>query len=139
MKGLRFIQGYYLASPLFFLFGLWWGMEIRVTFLPDPGVRFAYYVLLSGLGLLIHFKPGTAPWVALGESSFNLLLIMLWILVPIYGMDEMVADGGPVGLPYTPNQLLVNGLMAGSFFLLGFYRAQDAILTRFPWLGVGKN
>ena len=139
MKGLRLIQGYYLGSPLFFLMGVWWGIEVRVTFIPDPGLRFGYYVLLSGLGLLTHFRPGTAPWVALGESSLNLLLIMLWILVPIYTMVDVVLEGGPAGVPYTPNQLLVNGLLAGSFFLIGFYRAQDTLLTRFPWLGPGTK
>ena len=29
------------------------------------------------------------------------------------------------------------GFLAGSFFLLGFYRAQEAIVARFPWLSVG--
>ena len=139
MRGLRWIQGYYLASPLFLLLGLWWGVEIRVAFIPDPGPRFAYYLVLSGLGLLAHFRPASAPWVALGESSLNLLLIMLWILVPIYSLAEGAMDSGTIGVPYTSAQLLVNGLLAGCFFLLGFYRAQGAILARFPWMAVGTT
>lgn len=132
MRGLRWIQAYYLASPVFFLIGLWWGFEIRVTFLPDPGKRFFYYVFLSGLGLLSHFKPRAAPWVALLESSVNLLLIFLWILLPIYSMAEAAGDAGPLGLPYTPTELLVNGLLAGGFFGLGFYRAQGILARRLP-------
>ena len=131
MNVLRWIQGYYLASPLFFLLGLWWGWEVRVSFLPDPGPRFLYYLFISGLGLLAHFRPGTAPWVALGESSLNLLLILLWILLPIYSLaDPVLETTGPVGVPYTPGQVLVNGLLAGSFFIVGFYRAQAVILAR---------
>jgi len=139
MKGLRWIQGYYLASPLFFLIGLWWGVEIRVTFIPDPGQRFIYYLVLSALGLLAHFRPRSAPWVALGESSLNLLLIILWILLPIYTLADGVMESGDIGVPYTPGQVLVNGLLAGGFFLLGFYRAQGAILARFPWMAVGAR
>jgi len=135
MAALRWIQGYYLASPIFFLVGLWWGTEVRVTFLPDPGARFLYYLVLSALGLLTHFRPKVAPWVALGESSLNLLLIILWIMVPIYTLAEGAMETGAATLPYTPGQVLVNGLLAGSFFLLGFYRAQATILARVPWLG----
>jgi hypothetical protein len=121
------------------LFGLWWGIEIRVTFIPDPGLRFGYYVLLSGLGLLAHFRPSTAPFVALGESSLNLLLIMLWILLPIWALTDAVNDPGAAGVPYTPGEVLVNGLLAGGFFVLGFYRAQDAIVARFPWTAVRRG
>jgi hypothetical protein len=134
VRGVSWIKGYYLASPLFWLLGLWWGMEIRVTFLPDPGPRFLYYLGLSGLGLLAHFRPRSAPWVALGESSLNLLLIMLWILLPVYSLSENLMGPEATGVPYTPGQVLVNGLLAGSFFLLGFYRAQDAIVARIPWM-----
>jgi hypothetical protein len=122
---LLWIQRYYLASPLFLVLGVWWGWEVRVTFLPDPGLRFAYYVLLGFLGLLAHFRPGSAPWVALGESSLNLFLIMLWILVPIFTLAD-----DPLGaVPYTPGQVLVNGLLAGGCFLLGFYRAQAVLVS----------
>ena len=124
-----------MASPIFFLVGLWWGFEVRVTFLPDPGKRFLYYVLLSGLGLLSHFKPKSAPWVALTESSVNLILIFLWILLPIYALAEAAGEGGPLGVPYTSTEVLVNGLLAGGFFVLGFYRAQGELAKRFPWMG----
>ncbi len=139
MRGLRWIQGYYLASPLFFLLGFWWGAEIRVTFIPDSGLRFLYYLALSGLGLLAHFRPASAPWVAMGESAMNLLLIMLWILLPIYALGDDVMGTGALSVPYTPLEVLLNGLLAGSFFLLGFYRAQGAVLARFPWISVGND
>lgn len=141
MKALSWIRGYYLASPLFLLMGLWWGLEIRVVFIPDPGPRFLYYLALSALGLLAHYRPFAAPWVALGESTLNLLLIVLWILLPVYGLSDAVLGPEPLpasvdlDLPYTTGQVLVNGLLAGSFFLVGFYKAQEEVLKRHPWLG----
>ena len=124
------IRGYYLASPLFFVLGWWWGVELRVTFLPDPGKRFAYYLFISGLGFLTHFRPATGPFVALGESVLNLFLIMAWILLPIYSLGDPLAGGVP-GVPYTPTEVLINGGLAGSVFLFGFYQAQARIRGRF--------
>jgi len=139
VKGSRLIQWYYLASPLFLLMGLWWGWEVRVTFLPDLRLRFGYYVILSVLGLLTHFRPSSAPWVAMGESTMNLFLIMAWILLPIYALPDRALETGQVGVPYTPWEVLVNGGLAGSFFLVGFYRAQGVLLARVPWLGGGRG
>ena len=132
------IQGYYLASPLFLLLGLWWGVEVRVTFLPDPGHRFAYYLVITSLGLLTHFRPSTAPFVALGESVVNLFLILAWILFPLYGLTDALAEG-EAALPYTATEVLINGGLAGGVFLAGFYRAQARILERFPFLGPSRN
>lgn len=139
LKELRLIQAYYLGSPLFLLFGLWWGFEVRVTFIPDSGYRFAYYVVLSFLGLLTFFRPRTGPWVALGESALNLLLILAWILIPIYSLTDAALEGGPLGVPYTPREVLINGGLAGLFFLVGFYRAQNTIIEKLPWLGGQKG
>jgi hypothetical protein len=75
----------------------------------------------------------------MGESLVNLLLIILWIMVPIYALAEPALEGGFVGIPYTPGQVLVNGLLAGSFFVLGFYRGQRAVLARFPRLSIGTK
>ena len=133
-KGTGLIKGYYLASPLFLLFSLWWDLEIRPTFIPQFGLRLAYYGLITGLGILTHYRPGSVPWVAMGESLLNLLLIMLWILMPIYGLADEDPMTGPAAVPYTVGQVLVNGALAGTVFLLGFYRAQGAILSRFPGL-----
>ena len=134
LKELRLIQVYYLGSPLFFLVGLWWGFEVRVTFLPEPALRFAYYVVLSGLGLLTHFRPASGPWVALCESTVNLFLILGWILLPIYALPEAALEGGALELPYTAREVLINGGLAGTFFLLGFYQSQSVLLRRSPWL-----
>ena len=64
----------------------------------------------------------------------NLLLIMIWILLPIYALPSVV-ESGPVEVPYTVREVLMNGGLAGSFLLVGFYRAQSVILARFPRLG----
>ncbi len=124
MGALRLIQAYYLSSPLFFLFGIWWGVELRASFIPGSGLRFLYYVGISGLGLLTYLRPRAAPWVAMGESSVNLFLILLWILLPVFELSEAALERGAMGVPYTPLEVLVNGGLAGSFFIVGFHRGR---------------
>jgi hypothetical protein len=139
MSALRWIQAYYLGSPLFLLAGVFWGFELRTTFLPDPVHRLAYYGLISALGLLTYFRPRSGPWVALGESSLNLLLLVLGILLPVYRLPDQVAAAGPLSLPYSAGEVLLNGVLAGTFFVVGFYRAQAEILRRFAAEGRGKK
>ena len=134
MSRTALIQWYYRSSPLLFVLGWWWGIEVRAVFLPDLNARFGYYVFLSALGLLAHFRPSTAPFVALGESSLNLLLLLLWILIPIWDLTSAVETGDLV-LPYTVGEVLVNGLLAGAFCLLGFYGSQLRIVERFSGSG----
>ncbi len=134
LKEIRLIQAYYLGSPLFFLLGLWWGFEVRVTFLPDPALRFAYYVVLSGLGLLTHFRPNSGPWVALCESAVNLFLILGWILLPIYALPEAALEGGALELPYTAREVLINGgdLLPRGFLPGSECPSQEDPLARWP-------
>lgn len=131
MSTLRWIQTYYLGSPLFLLLGLFWGYELRTTFLTDPAHRLVYYAFISGLGLLAYFRPKTGPFVALGESSLNLLLLCLGILVPIYGLTDQALEGGAMTLPYSAGEVLLNGLLSGTFFIVGFRRAQAEIFRRY--------
>lgn len=139
MDTLRVIQTYYLGSPLFFLVSLWWGVELRTTFLPDLRLRFLYYLLLGALGLLTWFRPATAPWVALGESSLNVFLLAAGIVLPIYDLAGAATGGQPLALPYSAGEVLVNGLLAGSFFIVGFYRAQAEILRGWARGGGGRR
>jgi hypothetical protein len=131
MNTLRLIQGYYLGSPIFFLVSLFWSFELRTTFLTDPLHRLAYYALISGLGILTYFRPGAGPWVALGESSLNLVLLIVGILLPIYRLADQATSGQAFMLPYSAGEVLLNGVFAGSFFLMGFYRAQSEVLRRY--------
>lgn len=84
--------------------------------------------LLSGLSPV--FCRGTV--VGDGDSRH---LIMAWTLIPVYSMMDGF-EGVPLGVPYTVNQVLINGGLAGGFFLAGFYHAQGILLQRFPWLGL---
>jgi hypothetical protein len=50
---------------------------------------------------------------------------------PIYRLADQATSGQAFMLPYSAGEVLLNGVFAGSFFLMGFYRAQSEVLRRY--------
>lgn len=128
----RLLAGYYLATPIFAVVDAAAGAPVRVSgFLPGWG-RAAYYAALLVLGLLCRARPAAAPWVGMAESSVNLLLLLLGILLPVWSMTDAVLAGGPMeGAGLTP-LAAGNALLAGGALVVSFHRHQRAALGRAP-------
>jgi hypothetical protein len=124
MSSQRLLAAYYLLGTLaFVVLDLWIGTSIRVPGLEGNGIRWGYYggLLLMG-GLALRFPP-TAPWIGMGESVVNLVLILLSILLPIWSLAEVLEAGGePAEVVMGAGGLLGSGL-AAAVFIFGFYEA----------------
>jgi hypothetical protein len=106
---------------------------VRAAAFQAPAWRYAYYVLLLGLGLLCRFRPRLAPLVGMGESAANLLLLILSIMLPIWGVaDRVLADEPVMGAP-TAAQLL-NFVLAGGMAIIAFKQNEGAF-----YRGVGRR
>ena len=123
------LVGYYLLTPVFALADLVAGISIRVAGLSATAPRGAYYLAVFVLGLLCRLRPSIAPWVGMLESSGNLLLLLLSILLPIWTLPETVLSGGdaPAGLHPAG---VVNALLVGGMLILSFHRHRLSILSR---------
>jgi hypothetical protein len=131
--GDRIIEAYYLATPLFFLADLIFDAPVRAAAFHAPAWRYAYYIVLVGLGLLCRFRPRLAPVVGMGESAANLLLLILSILLPIWGMADQVLAHEPVtGAPTGPQ--LVNFVLVGGMAIIAFKRNEGAF-----YRGIGRR
>jgi len=116
------LAGYYLATPLFAALDAVAGWPVRLAGFPDQGWRWGWYLLLFLLGLLCRARPRLAPLVGMGESSVNLTLLFLSILLPIWGMTEQVYQvAGPIA--FGPVRI-VNVLLSGGALILAFHRSQ---------------
>ena len=62
------------------------------------------------------------------ESSINLLLLILSVMIPIYNVAEAAAVGGEIAVPYTASTM-INVLICGSVLVLTFHRSEAAILV----------
>lgn len=124
----QLIPLYFLATPVFAAVDLLGGDPVRAAGLPRPGWRVGYYVVLMVLGLLCRARPSLAPAVGMAESSVNLLLLILSVMMPIWDLPSQVLADEPVGGVLTSAQLW-NVAIAGSMAILSFHRHRRAVAT----------
>ncbi len=125
---------YYLATPLFALLDLGFGVPVRVAGLHDPEHRAIYYALVIVAGLACWVRPAASPWVGMLESVVNLFLLMLAVLLPIWSLPDALAAGGELPAPLT-GLALGNVALSGTVLALSFQRYRRAALgARSRWL-----
>ncbi|MDP2956340.1 MAG: hypothetical protein Q8N53_07955 [Longimicrobiales bacterium] len=128
-NAMRWVAGYYLATPVFAVADLVFGVPVRVaTVLPEIS-RLAYYSAAFALGLLCRARPVATPWVGILESTTNLLILFLSILLPIWGAADALTTGAPLAVSLTPLSA-ANAFISGSAMILSFRRSQDAAWRR---------
>jgi hypothetical protein len=118
----RLLAGYYLAGTLAFaVLDVWLGVGVRVPGLEGSAARWPYYAGLLILGGVAFRFPRTAPWIGMGESLTNLILVLLAILLPIWSLAGVLDAGAdPAGAVMSFRGLL-GALLSGGVFLFGFY------------------
>lgn len=132
----RLLVGYYLATPAFALADVLGVAPFRVAGLEGSGVRWGYYGVAFLLGLACRRWPAATPWVAMGESAVNLLLLLIAFLVPIWSLPEAVGSGAAVLDPVTSTDVL-NLAVSGGALVLGFYGSQRRAMAAGLGPGVG--
>ncbi len=104
---LSFLRWYYVATPLFWLVGLIWGVNVRVAFLDDfPVGRNAYYLLCFIVGIVMLRAPQYASRLAFAESTANLGLLMLSVAVWYLHMLDWAAGPSVAVRVVTPAELV---------------------------------
>ncbi len=107
------LRWYYVATPLFWLVGLIWGVNVRVAFLDDyPVGRNAYYLLCFVLGMVMLRAPQYASRLAFAESTANLGLLMLSVAVWYLRMLDWAAGPSVAVRVVTPAELVSFALTA---------------------------
>ncbi len=117
-------MGYYLLGTLVFVaLDLLFGAQLRAPGLGEAGGRWGYYAALLVLGGVALRNPRLAPWIGMGESLVNLVLVFLSVLLPIWSLPEVLGAGGePADAVMGPAQLLGVAL-AGVVLIVGLYEA----------------
>ncbi len=94
----RVIQFYYLATPAFYAIDALFGLNVRVAFLEHwPAGKTAYYLIAFTLGIIAWRRPARAAQIGLLESSSNVALLILSVLVWYGGVLD--AAGSDFGMP----------------------------------------
>jgi hypothetical protein len=119
----RLLQLYYCGTPIFLLLDLLFGANIRVTALEYyPVLKYGYYLLCLGCGILTWIVPPLSAVVGLIESSVNILLLILGVLGPYFQLFEQLMSQQTVeSVGMTPT-LLMNFAISGTIWTISFYR-----------------
>lgn len=122
----RWLQGYYVATPLFALVDWTLGANVRAVGLAGhPELRAAWYAGCVVAGIAMLWRPAWSAVLGLVESGTNLLLLVLSILLPYWTLADRIVDGAPVENPITP-ALVTNFVIAGGVAVALFQRALGA-------------
>jgi hypothetical protein len=123
---LHLLQIYYLGTPVFFLLDVLWQARIRVSFVKDTSLRYAYYLFCLLCGLVSYLCPHLAALVGLFESSLNIVLLVLGALLPLYRLPEQVLRGEAADLPVTATPI-VNFCLSETILVMSFRRHEAAV------------
>lgn len=110
--GLGILRWYYLATPLFWIAARVWGVDVRVAFLDDfPVGQDAYYLACCVVGLVVWRAPERAARLGLMESTLNVSLLIVSVMV-WYGHMLDWAAGPSAAVRVVTARQLVNFVLA---------------------------
>jgi hypothetical protein len=129
---------FYLGSAALALPDLIWNVNIRCAFWSNhDALHWIYYGGCCVLGMVALRAPRRlAADLALAETSFNLLMIVLALLAPLYTLQASAARGTltapPYGLGFVVNAALSSAVFLRLFYtnpLLAHARRRDTVRT----------
>jgi hypothetical protein len=90
----RVVTAYYWLTPLFWAADALFGWNVRAAALEGhPGWKALYYLLCLGCGALVWARPTLTRLVGVAESSVNLLLLVLGMLLPYFQLIDRIPAG----------------------------------------------
>lgn len=139
LRPLAWPRFYYAATVLFALADWLLGANVRaVGFATSPRLRIVYYAACLGCGVLIHLRPKWSALITLAESSINLAVLVLSVLLPYYAAIDALSDGNlppttPITTAFVLNFLIVGGVSAAVFYgSLDVIRGSPSRIQRTP-------
>ena len=125
---------YYLITPAFIVLDYWAGVNVRVTVFDGlPLYKNLYYGFCMMCGAVMYLLPVSSPFVALCESSVNILLTILALFLPyvqnLQRLADLEGDWKPVETFGT--EAAVNLVLAATMAAIAFVQSNKALSDRF--------
>jgi hypothetical protein len=116
------VRAYYLLTPLFLILDARYGISIRASGLTVAEYRYLYYgfCLLCAAGC--YWQTSYTPLIAMAESSVNLFILLLGVMLPIFSLVELPLDTAAVAS--FNGEKLFNFLITGIVLVTVFQSAQ---------------
>ena len=127
-RGVGFVTGYLLGTPLFLVIDMLFDAPVRVAALQDSNSRFVSYGAAFTCGVGSRARPNLEAWIGMGESAFNILLLILAIMVPVWDLTDAALANQPLVSPFD-NISIANFLLSASMLTVAFYTSQARAST----------
>ncbi len=126
----KLIRVYYLITPLFVILDAVFGITFRASGLNLPEYRYLYYgfCLLCALGC--YGQQRYTALIAIAESSVNLLILLLGIMLPVIHLGNLPGETGAAA-PISGDNIL-NFLITGTVLVTVFHTAQRELHNPAP-------
>jgi hypothetical protein len=119
------IRRYYLLTPVFITLDALFGLNFRISGLASPELRYLYYGICLLCALACYWQSRYSALIAMAESSVNLLILMVGIMIPIIRLGDLAGDtAASAGIS---GDHLANFLLSGGILLAVFYSAQEEL------------
>ncbi len=119
------IRRYYLLTPLFIVLDALYGINVRVSGLASPELRYLYYGFCLLCALACYWQSRYSALIAVAESSVNLLILLAGVMIPVVRLGDLAGDTAvSAGIS---GYNVVNFLLSGGILLAVFYSAQEQL------------
>ena len=130
----KFLQLYYLTTPVFLIIDIVWGINIRIPFLNHLSfMKYTYYTIAFACGIYTYKHPQKADIVGLLESSINIGILVIGFMLTYYNLSFTMLDDTTFDNPFTV-KAIINFSLSGSIFLISYYRNSWLLNRRYNTL-----
>ena len=123
--GGAWIRRYYLLTPLFIVLDALFGLNVRVSGLASPELRYVYYGLCLLCALACYWQTRFSALIAVAESNVNMLILLAGVMIPIIRLGDLSGDTAASAGISAYN--VANFLLSGGILLAVFYSAQEEL------------
>lgn len=124
--GLRFVLAYLLATPVFWLADILFGLDIRIAFLENESWKSFYYSVLLASGITCYLRPAWTAVIAFVESTANVFIHILSFIIPVFMLPAQVLNGEVNNFDMSVSHIL-GFVLVGGIMIISFQSAVDEI------------
>ena len=111
MNSRQLMRAYYLATALFFLLDITFGVNIRISFFENsPVLKWTYYAMCMGLAGLMSWRPALTVLISVAESLVVVSALTLSMGMRTMRISEAVLEGGFVTIEEVFNFVISGGI-----------------------------
>ena len=128
---------YYWLTPAFWALDVFFGANFRTAaFEGHSGWKAAYYLFCLGCGVALWLRPAWTRLVGLTESSLNILVLILGVMVPYFQLIDRLAAREAVidASPFTIEKAL-SLLLSGAVCAIAFRMHSAGLRLNDRWPG----